>query len=232
MSVLRFTFYTDVGWVSGLVTGGGLATLSLPMPTREEAMRDTAITSSGSSSSSSETDLTIAVPSNCTAVTVEGNLCHQEVADGQFSDLSRLRLLSEQVEDWVTKYLKRSESGEPLYHPVSLPDFPLDLSGMTSFRKTVLLAMRNIPYGMVSSYSGLAKAAGYPGCARAVGGVCAANPIPLIIPCHRVVLSDGRIGKFGGGKEMKKWLLEREGVALERRADDWIVKALRSWIFR
>ncbi|HHY39204.1 MAG TPA: MGMT family protein [Clostridia bacterium] len=218
MSILPFTLYTDAGWVSGLVTEAGLAALSLPMPTREEAIRDAAM----ASFRSSRIEPATAASADRKAFTVEGDS----------SDLSRLRLLAEQVKEWVSRYLKKSESGEPACCPVSSPDFPLDLNGMTSFRKAVLLAMANIPYGMVSSYSGLAKAAGYPGCARAVGGVCAANPIPLVIPCHRVILSDGRIGNFGGGKEMKKWLLEREGVALERRADDWIVRALRFWTFR
>ncbi len=94
-----------------------------------------------------------------------------------------------------------------------LPDFSgLDL---TDFQRKVLLECWRIPRGRVSSYGELAVRAGCPGGARAAGGVMAANPLPLLIPCHRVVRSDGRLGDFGGGIEMKRTLLLREGIALD-----------------
>ncbi|MDD4242001.1 MAG: MGMT family protein, partial [Smithellaceae bacterium] len=67
------------------------------------------------------------------------------------------------------------------------------------------------------TYSGLAKRAGHPGAARAVGTVMANNPFPIIVPCHRVVRADGSIGRFGGGSAMKKELLEKEGVLFDAR---------------
>jgi len=68
--------------------------------------------------------------------------------------------------------------------------------------------------GYVSTYSRIAKSIGVPKGARAVGNALANNPFPLIIPCHRVIRSDGRLGGFGGGLEMKKKLLENEGIFL------------------
>ncbi len=82
----------------------------------------------------------------------------------------------------------------------------------TSFQSAVLQACVRIPRGTVWSYARLAEASGYPGRARAAGTVMATNPLPLIIPCHRVVRSDGTLGHYGGGTEMKRWLLEREGA--------------------
>ena len=65
------------------------------------------------------------------------------------------------------------------------------------------------------TYGGLAAAVGVPGGARAVGNVMAGNPFPLVIPCHRVIRSDGSLGGFGGGLPMKRALLEMEGVAFD-----------------
>lgn len=215
MRSLLFAFRTDAGWVSGLVTERGLAALSLPMATREKAIED--------ATASFQASFHKSRPGTPTFL----NLKAVAVGDGSMGS-SDLRLVAGRVKDWVSAYLSEAEGGRPAF----LPDFPLDFDGMSPFRRAILLSMSGIPHGMVSSYSGLAEAAGYPGRARAAGGVCAANPIPLVIPCHRVVLSDGRIGEFGGGKEMKKWLLEREGVALERRAGDWTVEASKFWTFR
>jgi len=86
----------------------------------------------------------------------------------------------------------------------------LDLTGATPFFKRVLEITRSIPYGEVRSYSWIAGQAGKPLAARAVGQAMARNPVPIIVPCHRVVASDGSLGGFGGGLEMKTWLLELE----------------------
>lgn len=98
--------------------------------------------------------------------------------------------------------------------PVSF-DFPLDLSGMTDFQHAVLQATQRIPYGQTATYADLARAAGRPGASRAVGGVMAGNPLPLIVPCHRVVRSDGGLGGFSApqGVALKERLLELEGGA-------------------
>jgi methylated-DNA-[protein]-cysteine S-methyltransferase len=91
---------------------------------------------------------------------------------------------------------------------------PLDLQGRTAFTLLVLEACRSIPYGQVCSYSQLALRAGHPKAARAAGSVMAGNPIPLVIPCHRVVGSEGGLHGFGapGGLDTKAWLLQMEGV--------------------
>ena len=93
----------------------------------------------------------------------------------------------------------------------------LDLDSCTPFQRTVLAGCFQIPRGRVSSYGALARVAGVSQGARAVGMVMAVNPFPLIIPCHRVVRSDGALGGFGGGLPLKKALLAGEGVVLDKR---------------
>ena len=90
-------------------------------------------------------------------------------------------------------------------------DFPFEIEG-TDFRKEVLLTMKNIPYGKTWSYSELAINSGHSKAVRAVGTVCKNNPLPLIIPCHRVIKKSGDIGYFNGGVQMKKSLLKIEKV--------------------
>ncbi len=82
-----------------------------------------------------------------------------------------------------------------------------------SFRKTVLDACRSIGYGRSASYGELARRVGNPKAARAVAGALAANPVPLVVPCHRVICSDGSCGGFSaaGGVPLKRRLLELEG---------------------
>lgn len=89
-----------------------------------------------------------------------------------------------------------------------------DLSAMSGFQQSVLAACRRIPHGRTASYGDLARAVGKPAAARAVGGVMARNPIPLIIPCHRVLRSDGSIGGFSTprGISQKRRLLVLENA--------------------
>ncbi len=93
----------------------------------------------------------------------------------------------------------------------------LDFEGCGEFERRVLLAVHQIPRGRVMTYGGVAMMVGVSGGARAVGNVMAGNFFPLVIPCHRVVRSDGSLGGFGGGLPMKKALLEGEGVAFDRK---------------
>ena len=86
--------------------------------------------------------------------------------------------------------------------------------GGTPFQAAVWRELRAIPAGETRTYGDLARAAGHPGSARAAGGAVGSNPIPIIIPCHRIVGSDGRLTGFGGGLKRKRWLLEHEGVPL------------------
>jgi len=89
-------------------------------------------------------------------------------------------------------------------------DTPLHLTG-TDFQKRIWAEMTRIPYGDVVSYGELARRIGCRAY-RAVGQACHRNPLPLIVPCHRVIASGGRLGGFGGGEDIKRLLLRFEGV--------------------
>jgi len=89
---------------------------------------------------------------------------------------------------------------------------PLDLSGTSGFRRAVLDEMFRIPYGTTISYAELARRAGNGRAARAAGHACATNPIPIVVPCHRVIGSDGGLHGYGGGLHVKQGLLRLEGV--------------------
>jgi O-6-methylguanine DNA methyltransferase len=95
---------------------------------------------------------------------------------------------------------------------VSFDEIPIDLSAQPPFRRKVLEACRRIPYGKTLSYAGLAAKAGKPAAVRAAGSAMSHNPLPILIPCHRVVRSDGRVGGFSapGGISLKERLLEME----------------------
>jgi len=92
-------------------------------------------------------------------------------------------------------------------------DLPLDLRLSHGFRRTVLMHLTQIGYGTTASYGEVAEASGNPRAARAVGSACRTNPLPLIVPCHRVVRSDGSIGQYLGGVEAKQLLLSMEAAA-------------------
>jgi methylated-DNA-[protein]-cysteine S-methyltransferase len=90
---------------------------------------------------------------------------------------------------------------------------PVDLRLMAApFRRAVLEKLREVPRGQTVSYGELAARSGNPKAARAVGSACARNPIPIVVPCHRVLPGTGRLGNYGGGPERKRALLELEGV--------------------
>lgn len=93
----------------------------------------------------------------------------------------------------------------------------LNMARLTKFSARVLKKAGKIPRGKVFTYSELACKTGSPKAARAVGTALARNPFPLVIPCHRVVRSDGSLGGFGGGLRMKKELLSREGVQADTK---------------
>jgi len=90
-------------------------------------------------------------------------------------------------------------------------DLPLDAGG-TAFERRVWDALRTIPYGRTLSYSELARRLGDPRATRAVGAANGKNPIPIIVPCHRVIGANGALTGFGGGLDRKRWLLEHEGA--------------------
>jgi O-6-methylguanine DNA methyltransferase len=95
-------------------------------------------------------------------------------------------------------------------------DLDLDLRGVSEFERAVLLKAREIPRGEVRPYGWIAREIGRPGAVRAVGSALNKNPIPLIIPCHRVVKSDGQLGEYAFGPSMKRVLLASEGLDVEQ----------------
>jgi len=84
----------------------------------------------------------------------------------------------------------------------------------TPFQQQVWRQMRTIPYGRVCSYAEVAQLLGSPGAARAVGAACGKNPIPIVVPCHRVIRQDGTLGGYSGGVHIKKVLLRIEGIEI------------------
>lgn len=93
-------------------------------------------------------------------------------------------------------------------------DFPLDLRLTTAFQKRVLGATRRVRFGRVASYSDIARRIGKPEARRAVGSALGRNPLPIVIPCHRVVSADGSLGGYTGGTDVKRKLMEVEGIEL------------------
>ncbi len=93
-------------------------------------------------------------------------------------------------------------------------DLPLEPEG-TSFQQKVWAALLTVPYGTTASYLDIAKAIGNPKAVRAVGMANGRNPIPIVIPCHRIIGSDGRLVGYSAGIERKIWLLKHEGLSVK-----------------
>lgn len=127
----------------------------------------------------------------------------QRLADRIGPRILRTPRRLDRVARWFDAYF--AGSAEPF-------DGPLDLRLAGGFRRQVLDHLRAVPYGARVSYGHLAAAAGSPRAVRATGTACATNPLPLLIPCHRVVRSDGTIGAYLGGTAAKARLLELESA--------------------
>ena len=108
--------------------------------------------------------------------------------------------------------LQRYFSGEPVEF-----DLDLDLQDGTKFQQSVWRATHRIPYGEVRSYGWIAREIGKPLATRAVGSAEGANPLPIIIPCHRVLRSDGKLGGYSAGAHWKPKLLEQERANIRRK---------------
>ncbi|HEX5398000.1 MAG TPA: methylated-DNA--[protein]-cysteine S-methyltransferase [Verrucomicrobiae bacterium] len=116
-----------------------------------------------------------------------------------------------QIRNWhrtTESALKKILAGRK---PAKFP--PFDAAG-TEFQKSVWREMREIPPGKTKSYGEIAQAIGRPKAVRAVGGACGANPIPVLVPCHRILAANQKIGGFSGGLDWKRRLLIREGVRI------------------
>jgi len=93
-------------------------------------------------------------------------------------------------------------------------DLSVDLDAIPAFQRLVLEELRRVPYGQVDTYGGLAARIGKPRAARAVGGALNRNPVPIVVPCHRIVGSTGKLVGYAGGLDRKQLLLELEGGLL------------------
>jgi O-6-methylguanine DNA methyltransferase len=119
------------------------------------------------------------------------------------AQLTRSEPLTTEARQQITEYLDGKRQ---------VFDLSVDLSGLNPFQQSVLQVTASIPYGEVTTYKQIATLLGRPQAARAVGRAEATNPMPLVIPCHRVLGSDGKLHGYGGpgGIEMKAWLLKLE----------------------
>jgi O-6-methylguanine DNA methyltransferase len=139
-----------------------------------------------------------------------GNESEISSANGLVKDSSR-RLLQNTIRAWhraTETALKNILAGRK---PKNLP--PLDLAG-TEFQKSVWRALRKISFGKTKSYGEIAELIGKPKAVRAVGGACGANPVPVLVPCHRVLAANKKLGGFSGGLDWKRSLLAREGIKI------------------
>ena len=120
------------------------------------------------------------------------------------------RMSASVLTDMVAAMLMQYFKGERQLFDTIRVDFSL----ASQFRLQVLTLIRSIPYGVVKSYGEVARLAGAPGAARAVGAAMASNPVPIVIPCHRIIAGNGRLTGYSapGGLELKKYLLQMEGV--------------------
>ena len=143
----------------------------------------------------------------CRLDLVEAPAKARKYVEEQFPEAREQAGLFEEVEQLLRRYFK----GEQVEFPI-----PLDLSGLPAFTRRVLAETRKIPHGRLASYAMIAGRSGQPNAARAVGQALHRNPIPLIIPCHRVIRRDGSLGGFGMGLDMKVKLLSLEGIQVEQ----------------
>ncbi|WP_114417889.1 methylated-DNA--[protein]-cysteine S-methyltransferase [Marinospirillum perlucidum] len=134
------------------------------------------------------------------------------------TDAAFEQLLSEELEPAGIRPLTPGQRtlwcqklSEALVQPQLIASLPLDLQG-TAFQKAVWEALLTIPAGQTRSYSQLAEQVGQPAAVRAVASACGANPVALLVPCHRVVRKDGGLGGYRWGLDMKRRLLQREGA--------------------
>lgn len=180
-------FKAKWGWIGIAATGRGVCAIVLPKPTRRAVERE---------------------------MNGRGVIYHTQ--DGR----NKLRPYTEQSANGTgvsSDLLRAARSALVAYleGKARTFDLPLDLDGQPRFRVKVWEALQRIPYGRVRSYGWVARKIGKPQAARAVGAACGANPVPLLVPCHRVVAGDGSLGGFSGGLSNKKRLLKLEGLMVQ-----------------
>jgi O-6-methylguanine DNA methyltransferase len=147
----------------------------------------------------------------------EKGLSGLEFPDGAISSRAKTEngaVIPRPIRNWhrtASRALARVLAGKA---PEKLP--PLDLSSGTNFQRCVWKALQKIMPGQTRSYGEVARRIGRPKAVRAVGGACGANPIPVLIPCHRVLAANRKPGGFSGGLDWKRTLLAREGFSFAR----------------
>jgi methylated-DNA-[protein]-cysteine S-methyltransferase len=115
---------------------------------------------------------------------------------------------AEAVADAAEAWLQAYFAGRPL------PALPSLAPGGTAFQRAVWRRLAAIPWGETATYGAIAAALGQPGAARAVGQANGRNPLPIVVPCHRVIAGGGRLGGYSAGLARKRWLLAHEGATI------------------
>ncbi len=160
--------------------------------------------------------VTTSIPSPIGTLTLSGSDGHLTglSMDGQ-AHLRPAPAMQERDDAWFGDIVAQLEA----YFSGSLTEFdiPIRLEGGTEFQQTVWEHLVDIPYGTTISYGELARRVGNPNASRAVGLANGRNPIALIVPCHRVIGSNGQLTGYGGGLDRKTWLLEHESAHRSRR---------------
>ncbi len=142
--------------------------------------------------------LSVAVDENCLRYVLFENNKHVPL---RTVDWRRDRSKTREAREQLLQYFARDRNEF---------DLPVSLNG-TEFQQRTWQMLAQIPYGKTWSYTELAKMVGSPKAVRAVGSANGRNPLPIVLPCHRVIGSNGALTGFGGGIPIKKWLLEHEG---------------------
>jgi len=137
--------------------------------------------------------------------------------DAHPKPLEQLHISDTEIHDSVKNAVTQLEE----YFAGSRRNFelPLDLRG-TEFQVAAWNALAEIPYGHTASYGQQAASIGRPKAVRAIGGANGRNPVAIVLPCHRIIGADGSMTGFGGGIEVKKWLLDHEQSMLHRASDN------------
>ncbi len=175
-------FQTGWGWMGIAATDRGVRAVVLPKPTRRAVERELRTLLNGNSTPTHPSPL-------------EG--------EGEGGGRSHAAIHLKESRAAITAYLNGTRRSF---------DVPLDVEDQPRFRVKVWEVLQSIPYGRVRSYGWVARKVGKPKAARAVGAACGANPVPLLVPCHRVIAGDGTLGGFSGGLSRKKRLLKLEGA--------------------
>jgi len=131
--------------------------------------------------------------------------------------IERVKILNKEVEEETSNSFVKEIVIDVFYGRKELDLKILNLSYLTDFQRKVLIKTKNIPRGKVSTYKRLSEKVGAREGARAVGNVMKFNPFPILIPCHRVIKSNGEIGDYGGGKKLKRKLLIFEGIEFKNK---------------